>query len=65
MHDELEKTKLEYSQTILNIQMTRKVESSAIQTELQTLHEEIVKDKISRARNQKFIQGYVEQVKQE
>lgn len=46
LHEELERTKMEHSQTIVNVQMSGKLETNAVQNELQTLHEEIVKDKV-------------------
>lgn len=65
LREQLERTKLEHSQTLANVQMSGKIKTDAVQTELQTLSEEIVKDKDSRLHYQKFIQEYVEQVKNE
>lgn len=57
------KTKLEYSQSVDSAQMIRKVEADAIQTELESLQDEVVGEKISRAQDQKLMQEYAEQVK--
>lgn len=45
--------------------MSGKLETDVVQTILQTLHKEIVKNKVSHANDQKFVQKYIEQVKNE
>ena len=57
--------KLEYSQTVENVKMTGRLETDAVQNELQTLRAELAKDKMSRVHDQQFLQNYVEQVKTE